>query len=204
MLGSAPLLLVANPSLPASNMRELIALAKAKPGVLNYASGGSGSPSHLSMELLKSMAGINIVHVPYKGGGPVLTATLANEVQLTAAGLIGLMPHVKAGKLKAVATTGVKRSAAAPDIPTIAESGVPGYHMGGWWGVLAPANTPKDVLVKLHADIMRAMQSTEAREKFANDGIEASTMSADEFATYIREEMATMAKVVKDSGAKVD
>lgn len=204
MLGSAPLLIVAHPSLPASNIRELIALAKSKPGSLNYASGGSGSPSHLVMELFNSKAGIKIVHVPYKGGGQVLTAILSNEVQLTPGGQIALMPHVKAGKLKAIATTGDKRTSATPDIPTVAESGLPGFSMGGWWGVLAPAATPKDILAKLHGDVMRAMQSPDIRAKFATDGIVPSTMTADEFATYIREEMATMAKVVKDSGAKVD
>ena len=204
MLGAAPLLLVAHPSLPASNVRELIALAKAKPGVLNYASGGSGSPSHLVMELFKSMAGVNIVHVPYKGGAPVMTAILANEVQLTPAGLIGLMPFVKSGRLKAIATTGQKRSAAAPDIPTVAESGLPGYHMGGWWGVFAPTGTPAPVLAKLHADIMRAMQSADVRAKFVSDGIDSSNMTAEEFSTYVRDEMVTMARVVKESGAKVD
>jgi tripartite-type tricarboxylate transporter receptor subunit TctC len=204
MLGSAPLLLVAHPSLPASNVRELIALAKLKPGVLNYASGGSGSPSHLVMELFKSMAGVNIVHVPYKGGAPVMTAILANEVQLTPAGLIGLMPFVKSGRLKAIATTGQKRSAAAPDIPTVAESGLPGYQMGGWWGVFAPTGTPGPVLVKLHADIMRAMQSPDVRAKFVSDGIDSSSMTAEEFGAYVRDEMVTMARVVKESGAKVD
>ena len=204
MLGSAPLLLVAHPSMPASNVRELIALAKLKPGLLNYASGGSGSPSHLVMELFKSMAGVNIVHVPYKGGAPVMTAILANEVQLTPAGLIGLMPFVKSGRLKAIATTGQKRSAAAPDIPTVAESGLPGYHMGGWWGVFAPTGTPGPVLAKLHADIMRAMQSPDVRAKFASDGIDSSSMTADEFGAYVRDEMVTMARVVKESGAKVD
>ena len=204
MLGSAPLLLVAHPSLPAANIRELIALAKSKPGALNYASGGSGSPSHLVMELFKTMAGVNIVHVPYKGGAPVMTAILANEVQLTPGGLIGLLPFVKSGRLKAIATTGEKRSTAAPDIPTIAESGVPGYRLGGWWGMFAPAGTNRDILAKLHIDIKRAIQLPDVRAKFANDGIDASTMSAEEFATYVREEMVTMAKVVKESGAKVD
>jgi tripartite-type tricarboxylate transporter receptor subunit TctC len=204
MLGSAPLLIVAHPSLPASNVRELIALAKLKPGLLNYASGGSGSPSHLVMELFKSMAGVNIVHVPYKGGAPVMTAILANEVQLTPAGLIGLMPFVKSGRLKAIATTGQKRSAAAPDIPTVAESGLPGYHMGGWWGVFAPTGTPGPVLVKLHADIMRVMQSPDVRAKFVSDGIDSSSMTAEEFGAYVRDEMVTMARVVKESGAKVD
>ena len=204
MLGSAPLLLVAHPSMPASNVRELIALAKLKPGLLNYASGGSGSPSHLVMELFKSMAGVNIVHVPYKGGAPVMTAILANEVQLTPAGLIGLMPFVKSGRLKAIATTGQKRSAAAPDIPTVAESGLPGYHMGGWWGVFAPTGTPGPVLVKLHADIMRVMQSPDVRAKFVSDGIDSSSMTAEEFGAYVRDEMVTMARVVKESGAKVD
>lgn len=204
MLGTAPLLLVAHPSLPASNVRELIALAKARPDSLNYASGGAGSPSHLVMEVFKSMAGIHILHVPYKGGGPVLAAVLGNEVQLTPGGLSAMMPQVKAGKLKAIATTGQRRSLTTPDVPTIAESGLPGFNMGGWWGMLAPAGTPRDILAKIHGDVMRAMQSPEIRAKFASDGINASTMSADEFAAYIRDEMVVMAKVVKDSGAKAE
>src|ERR1043166_9436965 len=123
-------------------MRELIGLSKAKPGEIRYASGGSGSPSHLSMELLKTMAGIDSVHVPYKGGGSVLNALISGEVQLTPSGYLVLMPLARAGRIKLLATTASKRLAALPDVPTIAESGVPGYAVSGWWGVLAPAGTP--------------------------------------------------------------
>ena len=204
MLGSAPLLLVAHPSLPVNNVRELIALAKAQPGKLNYASGGSGTPSHLVMELFKSMAGVNIVHVPYKGGGPVMTAILANEVQLTPAGLNALMPQVKAGKLKPLATTGTRRVAAAADIPTVAESGLPGFAMSGWWGLLAPAGTPRAIINRAHDDVVRIQNLNDTKNKYKDDGIDAPPMTPDELTKYIRDEIAVMAKVVKESGAKPD
>ncbi|MBI3067607.1 MAG: tripartite tricarboxylate transporter substrate binding protein [Betaproteobacteria bacterium] len=134
LVASAPLLVVAHPSLAASSVKELIALAKARPGRIHYASGGSGTSSHLIMELFKSMAGIDLVHVPYKGGGTVLSAILSGEVQLTAGGMLVVMPQVKAGKLKALAVTGSRRSPAVPEVPTVAESGLPGFAASGWWG----------------------------------------------------------------------
>ncbi|MBM3347676.1 MAG: tripartite tricarboxylate transporter substrate binding protein, partial [Betaproteobacteria bacterium] len=138
LIGAAPLIIVATPGLPAGNAAELIALARARPGQLNYASGGSGSPSHLAMELFKSMAGIDVVHIPYKGGGALLNSVMSGEIQLTPSGVLIAVPLIRAGRLKAIAVTGSKRIAAAPDVPTVAESGLPGYHVSGWWGILAP------------------------------------------------------------------
>lgn len=204
MFGSAPLLLAAHPSLAANNPRELIALAKSKPGALNYASGGIGSPSHISMELLNSMAGIKLVHVPYKGGGQVMTAVLSNEVQMTPGGMIGLLPHIKSGKLKAIAVTSSKRSSALPDVPTIAEGGVAGYNAAGWWGLLAPANTPMAIVNRLHSEVDKAIKSADISGRFKRDGIEPGNMSPAEFAAHIRDETQVMAKVIKDAGIKAE
>ena len=204
LVASAPLLVVAHPALAAASIRELITLAKAKPGQIHYASGGNGSPSHLIMELFKSMAGVDLVHVPYKGGGPVLNAVLSGEVQLTPGGILAMMPHVKAGKLKALAVTGSRRSPAAPEFPTVAESGLPGFAASGWWGVLAPAGTPKAIVTRLHSELARLLQAPELRDRLARDGIDTVGNSPEEFDAYIRQEIKTWAKVVKDSGARID
>lgn len=204
LIGSAPLLIAAHPAVAASSMRELIALAKAKPGEIRYASGGSGSPSHLSMELLKSMAGIDLAHVPYKGGGSVLTALLSAEVQLTPSGALVLLPLARAGRIRLLATTGAKRLAVLPEVATVAESGVPGYVVTGWWGMLAPAGTPKPVVQKLNTEIVRALQSVDLRERLAADGIEAAGGTPEAFAEYLRREIALWSKVVRDSGARAE
>lgn len=203
-VGSAPLVVVAHPSLRVASIRELIALAKARPGEINYASGGKGTPSHLTMELFKSMAGVDLVHVPYSGGGPVLNAILSGEVQLTPSGVLILMPHIKAGKLKALAVTGSRRSPAAPEVPTVAESGLPGFAVSGWWGVLAPAATPKANVTRLSSELARLLQAPDLRDRLAAAGIETAGTSPEEFGAYIRREIATWAKVVKDSGARID
>lgn len=204
LIGSAPLLIAAHPGVAASSMRELIALAKAKPGEIRYASGGSGSPSHLSMELLKSMAGIDLVHVPYKGGGSVLTALLSAEVQLTPSGALVLLPLARAGRIKLIATTGAKRLAVLPEVATVAESGVPGYVVTGWWGMLAPAGTPKPIVQLLNGEIARALQSADLRERLAGDGIEAAGGTPDAFAQHLRREIVLWSKVVRDSGARAE
>ncbi len=204
LIGSAPLLIAAHPAVAASSMRELIALAKAKPGEIRYASGGSGSPSHLSMELLKSMAGIDLAHVPYKGGGSVLTALLSAEVQLTPSGALVLLPLARAGRIKLIATTGAKRLAVLPEVATVAESGVPGYVVTGWWGMLAPAGTPKPIVQLLNGEIARALQSADLRERLAADGIEAAGGTPDAFAQHLRREIVLWSKVVRDSGARAE
>ncbi len=204
LIGSAPLLISAHPALAASSMRELITLAKAKPAEIRYASGGSGSPTHLAMELLKSMAGIDLVHVPYKGGGSVLTALLSGEVQLTPSGVLVLLPLARAGRIKLLATTGSKRLGVAPEVPTVAESGVPGYAVTGWWGVLAPAATPRPIVQRLNGAIVRALQSADLRERLAADGIEPAGGTPEAFAEHLRREITIWSKVVRDSGARAE
>jgi len=203
-IGAAPLLVVAHPSLPTASMRELIALAKARPGHLNYASAGKGTPSHLIMELLKSMAGVDLVHIAYSGGGPVVNAVVSGEVQILASGALILMPLVKAGKIKALAVTGPRRSRVAPDVPTVDESGVPGFSVSGWWGVLAPSATPKPVVTQVQRDIARVLSTPEIQSRLANDGIEPVASSPEEFGAYIRQEMSRWARVVKDAGIRPD
>lgn len=203
-VGAAPLLVVAHPSLPVASIREVIALAKSRPGGISYASGGKGTPSHLTMELFKSMAGVDLLHVPYTGGGPVLNAILSGETQLTASGVLILMSHVKTGKVRALAVTGPRRSPAAPDVPTVAESGLPGFSVSGWWGILAPGPTPKAIVTRLSRELARLVQMPELRDRLAAAGIEPLGSSPEEFSEHIRQEIARWAKVVKDSGARVD
>jgi tripartite-type tricarboxylate transporter receptor subunit TctC len=203
-VGSAPQLLVASTSLGASTIRELVALAKAKPHQISYASGGNGSPSHLGMELLKSMAGIDLIHVPYKGGGPVLTALLSGEVQLYAGNIRSMMPLARAGKLKALAVTSLARSPAAPEVPTVAESGVPGYTVTAWWGMLVPARTPLAIVTALQEETARLLRAPAMRERLAAIGIDAVASTPREFDAFIREEMTRWAKVVRASGARID
>ncbi len=203
-VGSAPQLLVSHAGLAAASIRELIALAKARARQIHYASGGNGTPSHLSMELFKSMAGVDLVHVPYKGGETVLNAVLSGEVQLTFGNIRSMMPHVKLGKLKALAVTSSSRSPAAPEVPTIAESGLPGYSVTAWWGMLAPAGTPKAIITQLHRELARLLQAPALRERLAAVGIDTAGSSPEAFGAFIRREIATWAKVVKDSGARID
>jgi tripartite-type tricarboxylate transporter receptor subunit TctC len=204
LVASAPMVVYAHPSVHAASIGELIALAKSKPGQIHYASGGNGSPSHLTMERFRAMAGIDLVHVPYKGGGTIFTALLSGEVQLHAGSMLGLMPQVKAGKLKALAVTGERRSPAAADLPTVAESGLPGFAASGWWGLLLPAGTPKALVTRLHREVVRVLQAPDVRERLAANGIDPVGNNPDEFAAYIRQEMAIWSKVVKDAGLRAE
>jgi tripartite-type tricarboxylate transporter receptor subunit TctC len=204
LVGSAPQLLISGTGLAASSVRELIALAAARPGQLRYGSGGNGSPSHLAMELLKSMARIDLTHVPYKGGDPVLNALLSGEVHLYFGNIRAMMPHVKAGRLKALAVTSLHRSPAAPEVPAVAESGLPGYSMLAWWGMLAPAATPKTIVTLLHRETARRLHEPALRDRLAAAGIDTVGSSPEEFGSFIRQEIATWAKVVKSSGMRID
>ena len=204
LVATAPQILIMNPSVQASTVKEFIALAKSRPGELNYASGGSGSPSHLTVELFKSMAGIDIVHVPYKGGGPVLTALLSGDVQLYAGNIRAMMSLARAGRLKALAVTSAKRSSAASEVPTVAESGLPGFNVTAWWGLLAPARTAKPIVDKLQREVAGMLNANELRERLAADAIDTVGSNPDQFDTFIRKELVTWAKVVKASGARVD
>jgi tripartite-type tricarboxylate transporter receptor subunit TctC len=198
---SLPNLLVSHPSLPAKDTRELIAFAKTRPGQLNYASGGIGSIQHMAMELFLTMAGLRVSHVPYKGVAPATSDVIAGHVPLLAANMLTLLPHVKSGRLRAYGVTSAARSPAAPDIPTIAEAGLQGYEAVQWFGLLAPAGTPRDIIGRLHGAVVQALQDPPVREHFLKGGADPTpSASPEEFGKQIREELAKWAKVAKTAG----
>ena len=199
-----PMIFVVHPSLPARNVRELIALAKTRPGELPYASAGNGSPAHLAFELLQRNAQVAIIHVPYKGAAPALTDLLGGHVVMFFSGMPPAMPHVKAGKLRAIAVSTGKRSPAAPEVPTVAESGVRDFDISTWFGVLVPAATPKDVVAKLNAEISRALTLPDVKERLAREGAETAPNSPEQFGRFIQSEIAKFAKIIKESGARAD
>jgi tripartite-type tricarboxylate transporter receptor subunit TctC len=199
LVAITPNILVAHPSMPVKTVQDLIAYAKAKPGALNFPSAGVGSSSHLAGEMLKSMAGIRMVHVPFKGGGPAMVATIAGEVQIMFATMPAAMPHVKSGKVRPVAVTTAKRSQAMPDLPTIAEGGIKGYEAATWYGLLTPARTPKAVIDRLHGDTVKILAGP-ARKRLEAQGFEPEGGTPAQFAAYIRSEIAKWAKVIKDAG----
>lgn len=202
LVAVTPNILVVPPSLPVKTVKDLIALAKSKPGTLNFPSAGVGSSSHLAGEMLKTMAGIDMVHVPYKGGGPALVALLSGQVQLMFATLPAAMPHVKSGKLRPVAVTSGKRSLTLSDLPTIAESGIAGYEAATWYGLLAPARTPKPVVTRLHGEVVKILAVPGAREQLADQGFEPVGNTPQEFGAYIRAEIVKWGKVIRDAGIK--
>ncbi len=197
-------MLVVNPAVPANSVAELIAYAKANPGKLNFASSGNGTSIHLSGELFKVMAGVQMTHVPYKGSAPALQDLLGGQVQLMFDNLPPSLPQIKAGKLRALAVTSVTRAPALPDVPTMAEAGLPGYEASSWFGVLAPAGTPPAIVAKLNAEIAKWLATPEAKEKLSKQGANAAGGTPEDFAKHIAAETAKWAKVVKDSGAKID
>ncbi len=201
LAASAPFVVILHPSIAASTIKELIALAKAKPGQLNYGS-VSGSASHLSTELFKMMSGVNIMHIPYKGAAPATTDVIAGQIQLSFASTPGSVPVVKAGKVKAIAVTSAKRVAKLPDVPTIAESALPGYEGNVWYGVVAPAHTPRNVVRRLNKEIAHIIAQPQSRERMLGGDFEPTTSTPEQFAAFIRSETAKWAKVVKASGAK--
>jgi len=200
LVGETPLLFVANPTVAANNVKELIALAKSQPSQLNFGSSGNGSPSHLAGALLEVMTGVKLVHVPYKGIAAAMVDVMSGQIQLGFPSLTSTLPHVKSGKLKAYAITVKSRSALAPDIPTMAEAGVPGYEASIWNGVLAPAGTPRLIVNKLHDAIVRFLKTPQARERYAHVGAEIRYSTPEEFQALIRSEIAKWAKVVRASG----
>jgi tripartite-type tricarboxylate transporter receptor subunit TctC len=204
LLGSGGYILVAHPSLPVKNVKELIALAKSKPGQIAYSSSGNGSGGHLAMELLDHMAGIKMLHVPYKGGGPALVDCLAGQVQLLFATQLASWPHIQAGRIRALATSTLKRPASLPDLPTVAESGLPGFDAGVWYGVLAPAGTPREIVARLNGEVVRALQQADYRKLLVNNTIEPIGSSPEQLGQYIKSEHAKWAKVIKEAGVHVD
>ena len=203
-LTGGPLVIVANPSVPAKNVQELIALAKAKPGTLNYASSGNGQSTHLSAELFGTMAGIKMNHIPYKGSAPALTHVMGGQAALMFDTMLSAMPHVKNGKLKAFAVTSAARSPAAPDVPTVAESGLPGYEAIAWNGLLVPASTPAEVVAKLNAELKKALDAPDVKDRFSAQGFGAAWNTREAFAKFLQAELDKWAKVVKVSGATLD
>jgi tripartite-type tricarboxylate transporter receptor subunit TctC len=198
-----PNLLASHPSLPAQNVKELIAHIRARPGQLQFASAGVGSMPHLMMEFFAGSAGLKMIHVPYKGAGPALVDIIAGHVPLMAANILSTLPHVKAGRLRAYGVTSARRSPGAPDIPSIAEAGLPGYDAVTWFGVLAPAGTPRAIVLKLHGGVVGAVNDASVRNRFIADGADPSpSKSPEEFAALIRSETRKWAKVIKDAGIR--
>jgi len=204
MLAVIPLVMVVNPQLPAKSVKELIAVAKAKPGQLNYGSGGNGSAQHLAGEMFKVLAGVEIAHIPYKGAAPATTDLIGGQLQLMFTGALGVMPHVKSGKLRALAVTSAKRAAGAPELPTMIESGVPGYKVTSWNGVLVPAKTSRSIVLQLNAAIVAALQQPVVRDRLASQGLDVATSTPEAFGAFIKTEIARWAKVVKQSGMTLE
>ncbi|MDB5809656.1 MAG: hypothetical protein JWN94_1778 [Betaproteobacteria bacterium] len=203
LIASGPGMLVTHPSLPARNLKELIALAKAKPGAMSYGSAGSGAPtSHLGMELLKITAGIDIVHVPYKSMAPALIDMLGGQVQMGMPTVNAVLPHLRSGRLRAIGVSSLQRSLAAPDVPTLAEAGMPGYEAINWFAILGPAGVPAAVAQKIHIDTAEALKGVDLRERIAAAGMEPKSMAPAELAPYIRSEIGKWSKAVKASGAR--
>jgi tripartite-type tricarboxylate transporter receptor subunit TctC len=201
LVAASPYLLLVHPSVPAKSVQELVALAKSRPGKLNYASGGPGTGIHMAAELLNLIAGIKVVHVPYKGAGPGMTALLGAEVDMMFNGVSSALPQVKAGKLRALAVGSAKRSQLLPDLPTIAESGLK-YDTSGWYGLVAPKATPKPIVTQLHAGLVKALNQPDTKERLATLGIEGIGSRPEEFRAYLREEVAKWGKVIKSAGLK--
>ena len=204
MVTAVNLVLLVNPAVPARTLRELIDLAKARPGALNYGAVGEGSLGHLAGAVFRSMAGINIVHVPYRGAPQVTTALLGNEVQMFFDVTITAIPQMKAGKLRGLAVTSSRRATAIPDLPTMAEAGLPGYEVVGWNGILAPAGTPPEIIRKLNAEVVRILNLPEMRARLAAEAVEPIGNSPEEFAIVIQADVAKWAKVVKEAGMKAE
>ena len=204
IMASGTNVLVVNPTLPVRSVKELVALAQQKPGELNYASAGIGSFQHLSGELFKLMAGVNIQHVPYKGGGPAMMAIIAGEDQVMFSSIVQTVPSIQSGQLRALATGGEKRSLILPDLPTIAESGVPGYVATNWWGIVAPAGTPQPIVDKLHDTIAALLDSADTKKFLDNEGAAPVHMGSAEFGKFIEAEVAKWGPVVKQAGMKAE
>jgi len=202
LLLSGPSLVVAHPSLPAKNARELIALAKAKPGTLTFASAGHGTPPHMAGELFRALAGIDLVHIPYKGNGPAYTDLMAGQVSLMFPNIATSLPYVRSGRMRALGVGSKTRSAIAPEIPTINESGLPGYEMSSWFGLLAPAGTPVAIVARLQQEIARIFKHPDVREKLLAQGVEPVGGTPQEFTAFLHNETTQWAKVIKSSGLK--
>jgi tripartite-type tricarboxylate transporter receptor subunit TctC len=201
-LASGPGIVVVHPSLPARSVKELVGFAKFRPGQIIYMSAGVGSPSHLAVELLKTMTGINMIHVPYKGVAPGIADLIAGQVQVSIPTILAALTHAKTGRLRALATTGANRAPAAPELPTMVEAGFPGYEAANWFGFVVPARTPAAIIAKVNQDVVRALNVPDVREKMLAQGMEPVSKTPEAFSQYIQSEIAKWAGVVKTSGAK--
>jgi tripartite-type tricarboxylate transporter receptor subunit TctC len=204
LLTASPLVLVVHPSVPASNVKQLIELARARPGQLNYASPGSGTANHLAGEMMKSMARIDVLHVPYKGGAPAEIDVLGGHVSFMFNTIPSALPHVRSGRLRALAVTWARRSPAAPDIPTIAESALPGFDAGTWYGIVGPAGLSREIVMRLNSEVNKVLQSPGFKQHMASLGVETMPGTPEQFGDFIRTEIVKWAKVVRDSGARAD
>jgi len=204
LVASQPFIVAVHPSLPVSSIKELIAYAKSRPGTISYASGGSGSATHLGTELLQLLAGISMLHVPYKGSAPGMSALMGGEVQLCLGGVATVLPHAKSGKARALAVTGAKRSPAAPELPTVAEAGVLGYEFDVWYGLVVPGGTPRAIVMKTNAEIVRLLKSPVVGERFAAAGLEPRSSTPEEFADLLRREIPRWQNVVKTANIRLD
>jgi tripartite-type tricarboxylate transporter receptor subunit TctC len=204
LLGTGTNGFAVHPALPVKNVKELIALAKARPGQMQYSSAGVATFQHLSSEMFKSMAGVNILHVPYKGGGPATIDLIAGQVQMSIASLIVILPHQRSGKIRIIATGGAKRSATLPETPTIAESGVPGYEANNWWGVMAPAGVPEAIVRKLNTESNTVMNLPDTKKRLTAEGAEPFSVTPEQFTKHIAAEIAKWGKVTKDAGIKAE
>ena len=204
-IAAFPSLIAVHPSVPVKSVKDLIALARSRPGQINFGSAGNGSPNHLSMEMFKTMAKVDMTHIPYKGGsGQMVSDLLAGQVQLASMGLPPAMPYVKSGRLRVIAVTSAKRSPLLPQAPTVAETGLPGYEVNSWYGVFAPPALPKEIIAKINADIVTILGLADVKERLAGLGAEPQPMTPDDFGKFVRDDIAKWSKVVKESGAKID
>lgn len=202
MVASTPNVLVVHPSLPVRTVKDLIALAKAKPGQINYATSGIGSPGHLAAELLNKSAGIRLVHIPYKGAAPALLDVVAGNAHLYFTSAVSAQPFIPSGRLRMVAVASAKRSPSLPEVPTVAEAGFPEFDVSSWWGVVAPASTPREVVIRLQTEIHRVIALPEIRAKLAEQGLDIATNTPEQFAAYIKSETAKWAKLIREVGVK--
>jgi len=204
LLAQAPLVLVVHPSVPADSFKAFVALARARPGQLNYASNGNGSSSHLAAVMFDSLTGVDMVHVPYKGLSPALTDLLSGRVQLMFSSVVAILPHIRAEKLRGLGVTGGKRLPSMPDLPTIAESGLPGYEASSWYGVLAPAGTPREIVVKLNAELVKALAQPEVRTSLLAEGAEPIGGTPEQFAAHISSEKERLGKLIREAKIRLE
>ena len=204
LIGTVPNALVVHASMPAKNMKEFLAYAKANPGKINYGSAGLGSAPHLSMELIRSMTGVTMTHVPYKGAGAAVADVLGGQIQALCSSLAGLLPHIRSGRVRALGVTTTRRNAQLPDVPTIAESGIPGYEVTIWYALFAPGQTPKPILARLNAETVKALHSPDLKERLTLQGLEVTSSTTGELMALVKSETAKWAKVAKESGVQLE